>query len=323
MTNILQTFVGNKPRIYLLTLDEDLSESLQELWESDDVHWEIFDSGKALLERFFNDPPHMLICGETSLDLSGLEIINIVKSENVYKQVCTISMLSLDSLENSLEDPLKSGGIVADDFIVLPVGQVEMRTRLELALQRSSCTLDANPLTRLPGNTSIMQAIERHISEKTAFAAAYLDIDNFKAFNDKYGFLRGDEALLMTARLLVATIMDFDAPYKFLGHIGGDDFFFIMPEDCIEEVCKRLVSTYDEIVPNFYDDEDREQQGITSKDRMGNLHKFPFMSISIAVTANTDARFAHYGEVSQALGQLKSLCKAKPGSVYVFDRRID
>ncbi len=320
MANILQTFVGNKPQIFLLSTDDDLSDSLQSLWALDDIHWEIFSSGKALLERFFNDPPHMLICAETSEDISGLEIINIVKSENVYKQVCTIFVLGLESVEASITP---GGGVIVDDFIVLPVDPLEMRTRLELALHRSSCTLDANPLTRLPGNTSIMQAIEKQISEKSSFAAAYLDIDNFKAFNDKYGFLRGDEALLMTARLLVATIMDFDAPYKFLGHIGGDDFFFIMPENSIEDVCKRLVATYDEIVPNFYDDEDREQQGITSKDRMGNLHKFPFMSISIAVTANTDARFAHYGEVSQALGQLKSLCKAKEGSCYVFDRRID
>ncbi len=317
----MQSFVGNKPQIYLLTTDDDLVDALQSLWESDTVRWGIFKSGKELLETIFNDPPHMLICSETSEDISGLEILNIVKSENVYKQVCTILILGRNELENSLSTG--TGNIIVDDFIVRPVEEVEMRTRLELALQRSSCTLDANPLTRLPGNTSIMQAIERHIQDKSSFAAAYLDIDNFKAFNDKYGFLRGDEALLMTARLLVATIMDFDAPYKFLGHIGGDDFFFIMPENSIEEICKRLVATYDEIVPNFYDDEDREQLGITSKDRMGNFHKFPFMSISIAVTTNTDARFAHYGEVSQALGQLKSLCKAKAGSCYVFDRRID
>ncbi len=320
MANILQTFVGNKPQIFLLTTDDDLSDALQDLWPADEVHWEVFTSGKSLLERFFNDPPHMLICSEESDDISGLEIINIVKSENVYKQVCTIFVLDLESISSSFNN---ENGVIVDDFIVLPAAPVEMRTRLELALHRSSCTLDANPLTRLPGNTSIMHAIERQISEKSLFAAAYLDIDNFKAFNDKYGFLRGDEALLMTARLLVATIMDFDAPYKFLGHIGGDDFFFIMPESCIEDVCKRLVETYDEIVPNFYDDEDREQQGITSKDRMGNLQKFPFMSISIAVTANMNARFAHYGEVSQALGQLKSLCKAQAGSCYIFDRRFE
>ncbi len=319
MASILQSFVGTKPQIFLLCTDDDLVERFQDLWGSDEVHWEVFTSGKRLLERFFNDPPHMLICGENSEDISGLEILSIVKSENVYKQVCTILILDRDNLENSI----KMGGIAVDDFLVLPVELVEMRTRLELALQRSSCTLDANPLTRLPGNTSIMQAIEKHIHDKTSFAAAYLDIDNFKAFNDKYGFFRGDEALLMTARLLMATIMDFDAPYKFLGHIGGDDFFFIMPDNCIEDVCKRLVETYDEIVPNFYDEEDREQKGIISKDRMGNMQRFPFMSISIAVTANNDARFTHYGEVSQALGQLKSVCKAKEGSCYVFDRRLD
>ncbi len=319
MQGTLQSFVGTKPQIFLLCTDEELCERFQSLWGDDEVQWKIFSSGKKLLELFFNDPPHMLICGDSNDDISGLKILDIVKSENVYKQVCTILILT----KENLEDSLKIGGIAVDDFLVLPVENTEMRTRLELALQRSSCTLDANPLTRLPGNTSIMQAIEKHIHEKSAFAAAYLDIDNFKAFNDKYGFFRGDEALLMTARLLMATIMDFEAPYKFLGHIGGDDFFFIIPEDCVEDVCKRLVATYDEIVPNFYDEEDREQKGITSKDRMGNIQRFPFMSISIAVTTNNDARFTHYGEVSQSLGQLKSLCKAKEGSCYVVDRRSD
>ncbi len=315
----LSSFTGNKPHIYLLTQDETLFETLQGLWSEEDVLWEVYSSGKALLERFFSDPPHMLICGESSEDLSGTDIISLVKAENVYKQVCTILVLENNSLQNFFPDKM----LDVDDFLLLPSTPVEMRARIELAWQRSTGTLDANPLTRLPGNASIMQTVEMHISDKTQFAAAYLDIDNFKAFNDKYGFSRGDEALLVTARLLVATIMDFDAPYKFLGHIGGDDFFFLVPADCVESICQRLVLAYDEIIPNFYDDEDKSSGGIISKDRMGNVQKYPFMSISISVTANMDGRYTHYGEVSQSLGQIKKICKEKMGSVYVFDRRRD
>ncbi len=314
-----KTFIGSKPNIYLLSVDAELCETLQSLWPNENIQWEVFSSGKALLERLFSEPPHILICGEESSDLSGAEIVQLVKAENVYRQVCTVLVMGFESFNAELRNKLSD----VDDFIILPSTPTEMRTRLELALQRSSCTLDANPLTRLPGNASIMQTVEKHIMDRTNFAAAYLDIDNFKAFNDKYGFSRGDEALLVTARLLVATIMNSNAEYKFLGHIGGDDFFFILPADIMEETCQNLVSAYDEIIPNFYDAEDRANQGIISKDRAGNLQRFPFMSISLSVTVNTNARFTHYGEVSQAVGQIKKLCKAQEGSVYMFDRRVD
>ncbi len=313
------TVVGCKPSIYLLSNDAELCEMLQGLWPDNDIQWEIFSSGRVLLERLFNDPPHMLLCGEVSNDLSGPEIIQLVKAENVYRQVCTVLIMGADCLRAEFRGKLSD----VDDFIILPSSASEMRTRFELALQRSSCTLDANPLTRLPGNASIMQMVEKYIKEKANFAAAYLDIDNFKAFNDKYGFSRGDEALLVTARLLVSSIMNSSAEYKFLGHIGGDDFFFILPAEIIEETCQGLVESFDEIIPNFYDSEDRVNQGIISKDRQGNLHRFPFMSISISITVNTQARFTHYGEVSQAVGQVKKVCKAKDGSCFIFDRRVD
>ncbi len=314
-----KSLLGTKPNIYLLSMDPELCESLQSLWPNENIQWEVFSSGKALLERLFSEPPHILICGETSSDLSGVEIVQLVKAENVYRQVCTVIVMKFESFNAEVRNKLSD----VDDFIILPSTAAEMRTRLELALQRSSCTLDANPLTRLPGNASIMQMVEKHIMDRSNFAAAYLDIDNFKAFNDKYGFSRGDEALLVTARLLVATIMNANAEYKFLGHIGGDDFFFILPAEIMAETCESLVSAYDEIIPNFYDADDRDSGGIISKDRAGNLQRFPFMSISISITVNTDARFTHYGEVSQAVGQIKKLCKAKDGSVYMFDRRVD
>ncbi len=315
----MHSFVGKKPQIFLLNTDEAMCERIQNLWDKEAINWEIFSSGKALLERFFNDPPHMLICGEKSTDLPGTEIVDLIKAENVYKQICTVLTLERQSLTDVYNGKMSE----VDDFILLPVTDIEMRARFELALQRSTGTLDANPLTRLPGNASIMQVVEKNIAEKNNFAAAYLDIDNFKAFNDKYGFSRGDEALLVTARLLVTCIMDIDAEYKFLGHIGGDDFFFLVPEEHMEDICKNIISSYDEIIPHFYDEEDRASNGIISRDRQGNIHRFPFMSVSIGVTCNTDKRFTRYAEVSTALGQLKKVCKGYEGSVYKFDKRRD
>ncbi len=302
--------------IFLLTTDETLCQTLQGFWSSEHVRWRVFTSGRALLEKVFTEPPQILICSEESDDIGGIDVIGTVKSENIFMKICAVLILSRDTLQNVQLTDLR-----IDDFLLCPFDVLGAKARLEFALQRFSSVLDANPLTHLPGNTSIMHTVDRYLVEKTPIAFAYLDIDNFKAFNDKYGFSRGDEVLLVTARLLVSTVMGMDAPHKFVGHIGGDDFFFLTPPDVMEEACKHLTTVYDSLIPTFYDDDDKERGGIESHDRQGNVSEYPFMSISIGITINKDGCYSHYGEISQSLGQLKKHAKTTQGSCYVFDRR--
>lgn len=311
------TLIGRKIRIFLLSTDVHLQKKLQSTWTSFDISWEAFTSGKQLLERLLTDPPQMLLCSEKSDDISGIEVISIIKAENVFRQVCTVLLIEKESELHGFD----WNEVEVDDFIVLPSTEAEMHARLELALYRSTRTLDANPLTRLPGNTSIMQVVEQYIEDKIDFTFAYLDIDNFKSFNDKYGFSRGDEALLMTARLLVSSVMNIETDHKFVGHIGGDDFCFIIPPEYSEDICQRIVETFDILVPSFYDAEDRERGAILTHNRQGQIIEFPLMSISIAVTTQKEERYSHFGEISQNVGQLKSVAKNKMGSCYVVDRR--
>ena len=317
MDRHIYSIFGQTVRIFLLTEDMTLARQLQALLPEDEVEWEVFSSGKALLEKLFASPPHMLISAPSSMDLDNVEVVRMVKVENVFRHVCAVLCITPERLAAGID----WHEVEADDFMLLPLREECLPARLELSLRRSTRTLDANPLTRLPGNTSIMQAIEQYIHEDCEFGLAYLDIDHFKSFNDKYGFSRGDEALLMTARLLVSIIMSMDDSPKFVGHVGGDDFVFILPVDCVEDVCQNIIDSFDAIVPSFYDVEDRIRGSILSTDRQGGFHSFPLMSISIAVVLNRDHRFNHFGEITSTVGQLKSIAKAKSGSCYVIDRR--
>jgi len=160
------------------------------------------------------------------------------------------------------------------------------------------------------------------IDRQEDFALAYADLDYFKSFNDKYGFSRGDEVLMMSARIIVNTIRGFTGVRSFVGHVGGDDFVFILPPDKVELACQHIVENFDSIVPHFYDEEDRAKGYIQSTDREGNMRTFPLMAISIAVVLNIGGRLKHYGEASQIAMTLKKKAKENPKSSYVLDQRL-
>lgn len=317
MLSDLLAIFGAPVHIYLLTQDDDIVDQFKELWAEDNVLWTVFTSGKDLLDHFFHEPPNAVITSAKTADISGIEVLRMVSSDNVYRQVCTILLLNAEAdVDEHLSDEP-----VFDDFIVLPSSASRLRMRVALAVRRASSALDANPLTHLPGNSSIIQSIQSYVDNKIDFALVYVDIDNFKSFNDKYGFSRGDEALLMTARLIANTVTSQDVKPCFVGHVGGDDFIFILPIEHVEEVCKKIIVDYNDIVPSFYDEEDRRRGAIIAPDRQGVMHAYPLLSLSLAVVLNKDARFSHFGEMSYIAGQVKRKAKLTQGSCYVIDRR--
>lgn len=317
MLSDLRAICGQPVHVYLLAECPELISFFKSLWPKDEVLWTVFSSGKELLDYLFHEPPHVLITALHTRDISGLDVLQMVSSDNVYRQVCTVLVVTEKSnVEAQLGDEP-----VFDDFVVLPAPVDVVRMRVALAMRRSTSALDANPLTHLPGNSSIIQSIQRYVERKVDFALVYADIDNFKSFNDKYGFSRGDEALLMSARLIATTVGASDTQPRFVGHVGGDDFIFILPIDEVEDVCKKLIDAYDEIVPSFYDEEDRKRGAIIAPDRQGVMHAFPLLSLSLAVVVNKGARFSHFGEMSYIAGQVKRKAKLTQGSCYVIDRR--
>lgn len=306
-----------KQKAFVLSPDAKFVNMLRKLWPTEEIEFSVFERGRGAIEHLFNEPPDLLVVDNRLDDISGAEVASLVKSENVYRQVPVIICLDKGELADSWDWNL----VEVDDFLLRPFSPDEARERINLTLCRAMRALDANPLSRLPGNTSIIQRIQSLIDRQEDFALAYCDLDSFKPFNDKYGFSRGDEVLMMSARIIVNTVRGLSAPDSFVGHVGGDDFVFILIPDLVEDACKGIIKAFDQIVPHFYDPEDRKRGCILSKDRRGKRRTFPLMGISIAVVLNLDGRLKHFGEASSIAMSLKKKAKENPKSCYVLDKR--
>lgn len=181
--------------------------------------------------------------------------------------------------------------------------------------------LDANPLTRLPGNHAIEKFLLTRIQEGSPLAFCLADLDNFKAFGDRYGYSRGSEVLKRVGTILTETVKTLGDDKDFVGHIGGDDFVIISRPDRVDKLCGSVIHEFDDMIPNYYDEKDRQRGFIISKDRKDVEQEFPFMTISIAVVTNQNRLITLPSQVSETLSQLKQYAKTFPRSVYVVDQR--
>lgn len=181
--------------------------------------------------------------------------------------------------------------------------------------------LDASPLTRLPGNLAIEQVLRGKMEEGEKFALCYIDLDDFKAFNDKYGYAKGSDLIKMTGEVLYRVKEKYADPQDFIGHIGGDDFVLITSPNGVEQVCQAIIDEFDRLIPEYYLAEDRANGFITGTDRYGARRRFPIMSISIAVVSDARRSFTSPIEVARVATEIKDYVKSRPGSNYLIDRR--
>jgi len=181
--------------------------------------------------------------------------------------------------------------------------------------------LDASPLTRLPGNLAIEQVLKGKMDHGEKFALCYIDLDDFKAFNDKYGYAKGSDLIKMTGEVLYRAKDKYAEQQDFVGHIGGDDFVLITSPDEAEQVCQAIIVEFDRLIPEYYLAEDRANGFIEGTDRYGVKRRFPIMSISIAVVSDVKRSFRSPIEIAKAATEIKDYVKSLPGSNYLIDRR--
>jgi diguanylate cyclase (GGDEF)-like protein len=215
------------------------------------------------------------------------------------------------------------GGIDAgaDDYIVKPFEPKELLARIRMVIRRTERDLDANPLTRLPGNVSILNEFLRRIESKTLFAVCYIDLDKFKAYNDKYGFEHGDEVIKETARTLIRAVKETGSPDDFIGHIGGDDFVVVTRLEASDKLCEKIIADFDNISPSFYNETDRKNGYIIGHDRQGQERKILLISLSIGVVTNEFRKIDHVAQIGEIGAELKSYAKSLEKSNYVKDKR--
>ncbi len=284
-----------------------LSESFQVL---------AFVSMDSALEFIYNEIPPLVIVEIHPGDASTTITLNTLKGDPLFSQLQTIAVFKNEP------PPGVWNNLLVEDYLRRDEAQRDLLVRVHLALSRSARLVEINPLTRLPGNISINREIQSRLDSQTVFAFAYADLSEFKPFNDRYGFSRGDEVLRVTGRLIHNIVKSKQAEGSFVGHIGGDDFVFIAAPEIVQDACNDIIQTFDDIIPTFYDPRDRDNQGIESVDRRGVKMTFPFIGLSIGVTSTVGRNFSHFGQVTGIASEMKSVAKKKRGSSVSFDKRF-
>ena len=178
-----------------------------------------------------------------------------------------------------------------------------------------------SPLTNLPGNVQIQAEMKKRLLKKQFFVMLYIDLDNFKAYNDVYGFSNGDEIIKFTARTIIKNIHMSPNEDTFIGHIGGDDFVAIVGGTECESICQNIVAEFDKGVTKYFTDEDIQRGYLEVPNRKGILEQFPITTISVGVVVVDEGRFHNVLEIGETAAQVKHLAKVTPGSTYVIDRR--
>jgi diguanylate cyclase (GGDEF)-like protein len=234
-----------------------------------------------------------------------------------FTAVVPIVVLVLADQTDLISDWLAAG---ADEVVSETHSEREQDLRLELVIRRAQRDVAVHPTTRLPGTVQIERNIADRLRYGEEFAVCYADLDNFKEFNDRYGYNHGDHVILLLSRILRDVVRGL-APEGFVGHIGGDDFIFIVNLKYLEACCDEIIYLFDELIPYQYTVEDRRAGYFLGKDRRGSIRRVPLMTLSIGVVTNQIQPFTHTAQVSELAAEMKTYTKSLPGSVYAVDRR--
>ena len=302
----------------ILTIDDDpdildvLKLTLSEQYEILQAH-----NGDEGLKMLQQRNPDIIICDYMMPVMNGREFCKSLKRDILLRHIPIIMLTGKGEVHDRIEG-IESG---ADDYIVKPFDPNELLARIKMILKRTVSNLDANPLSHLPGNTSIMEELQKNIDSRETFAVGYADLDKFKAYNDVYGFEKGDEVIRELARILIKVVREVQGQTAFVGHIGGDDFVFIMADNLIDRACQQIVEAFDKKVPSFYNKKDFEAGYICGKDRLGKEERFGLLAVSIGIVSNSSHDIAHVAQISEIAAELKKYAKSIDGSNFVRDKR--
>jgi diguanylate cyclase (GGDEF)-like protein len=274
-------------------------------------------NGEDGLRLVREEKPDLVLLDIVMPGISGFEVCRILRAAESNNLMPIIMLTS----QNDHEDLLVGLDLGAEDYIIKPFDNKELLCRVRNTLKRIDRNRNANPLTGLPGNLEIQREIDYRIENHLPFAAIYADLDNFKAYNDMYGFLKGDIAIKLTADILCGASKPCTG--SFVGHVGGDDFIVLVGPSDADAVCRCIIEEFDAHIRALYSQEDLERGHIVTFNRQGDMTLFPIQTISLAVVTSENKAFTTHLEVSDIAAELKRRAKAVSGSVYVKDSRKD
>ncbi len=304
-------------RILVVDDEPHIRKILQFLLEQEGFEVTLAENGAVALEKLADCQPDLILLDVMMPKMDGFTVLQHLR-ENHRTSWVPVIMLTAKGESSEKVRGLRGG---ANDYLTKPFNHDELMLRMRNMLDWSQAQRDANPLTGLPGNRAIEQEVQRRSQAQRPFSFLYLDIDNFKAYNDYYGYTRGDQAISFLAHVLSESARASGSVDAFIGHIGGDDFVVITSPETADDLALRTIASFDRGVAELYDPADRERGYIQVRNRAGLDKMMPLVTLTVALVTDATCQAQHLARLSDIAAELKSYGKTINGSVVVRERR--
>jgi diguanylate cyclase (GGDEF)-like protein len=270
--------------------------------------------GLAKTETF---QPDLVLLDLMMPGMDGYEVCKRMRQLPATANVPIVILTALDQLDEKVH----GFRVGADDYITKPIDSRELFMRINAHLRRSMRELGSSPLTGLPGNPMIEQIIRVRLQAQEPVAVLYVDLDNFKSFNDAYGWIQGDTVIKALAVIIRTVVQETGNKDDFVGHIGGDDFVILSTPDLAPTMAERIIAEFDKMIPEHYSEEARTRGYLVSNDRRGRPFRAPIATVAIAIVTNKNRDLQTPTQIASLAAEVKKYVKSHPGSHYAFDRR--
>ena len=302
--------------IYIIDDDDSSIVIFRELFRND-PEYKFISVKTEEIDIALKNIPSLIVINEDAIDRDVIELCKKIRKDEDN----TITPVIVVSSKSHKEHRVKILQESVEYYIKKPVDEEYLYYTVKNLNRLLASNRRVSPLTGLPGNVQIHAELKKRILKKEPFSVLYLDLDNFKAYNDVYGFLKGDEIIEFTADTIINLVHNNDLENTFVGHIGGDDFVAIVPGTSCEKLCQNILAYFDTNVTKFFTEQDLEKGYIEVANRKGIIEQFPLTSLSIGVVVADVGRFHNILEIGEIGAQVKHAAKSVMGSSYALDRR--
>lgn len=303
--------------IYIIDNNNELIEKLKESFKRELDEFKFKTVKTQEIEIALRNIPSLIIIDEDTADVNIVEFCKSIRS-NEDNSITPIVVVSSNKEKEHVIEVLKTD---VEYYIKKPIEDEYFYYTIKNIVGLLTKNRRISPLTGLPGNVQIQTEMKKRLLNKETFAIMYFDLDNFKAYNDVYGFANGDEIIKFTARTISKHIHQVEDSDNFVGHIGGDDFVAIVGRTNYDEVCQNIIAEFDKFAVDFYSEEDIERGFVEVANRRGIIEQFPLTTISIAVVEVDPKIYKTTLEIGEVASQIKHKAKAILGSTYVINKR--
>ena len=302
--------------IYIIDDDDSSIVIFRELFKND-KDYKFISVKSEQIDIALKNIPSLIVINEDAIDRDVVGLCRQIRRDEDN----TITPVIVVSSNGDKHHRMKILQESIEYYIKKPVDEEYLYYTVKNLNRLLSINRRISPLTGLPGNVQIQTEMKKRLLKRDAFAVMYFDLDNFKAYNDVYGFSNGDEVIKLLARIIVKNIHNIEYGNNFIGHIGGDDFVAIIDKYDYDKICKEIIDEFDKKILEYYTDEDIERGYVEVANRKGIIEQFPIVSLSIAVVEVENGNFVSPLEIGEVSAQVKHMAKEMIGSTYVINRR--